>query len=97
MQVAGFGLTPLITRLVCDYRHSTYSGMVQNIVRLAELGRNTVHKIANIDLTPLEDNLSACRKIITLVVLALALVGGSAVAMTVHSHQAISCSNHDGC
>jgi hypothetical protein len=56
-----------------------------------------VHKIANIDLTPLEDNLSVWRKIIAIVVLALALVGGSTVAMTVHSHQATACSNNDRC
>jgi hypothetical protein len=56
-----------------------------------------MHKIANIDLTPLEDNLSAWRKIVALVALTLALVGGSAVAMTVHSHQAIACSHNNGC
>jgi hypothetical protein len=60
-------------------------------------GRNTVHKIANIDLTPLEDNLSVWRKIIAIGVLALALVGGPTVAMTVHSHQTIACSNNDRC
>jgi hypothetical protein len=56
-----------------------------------------VNKIANIDLTPLEDKLSVWRKIIALVVLALALVGGSTVAMTVRSHQAIACSINDHC
>jgi hypothetical protein len=56
-----------------------------------------VHKIANIDLTPLEDNLSALRKITALVVLVLALAGGSTVAMTVHSHQTIACSNNNRC
>jgi hypothetical protein len=56
-----------------------------------------VHKIANIDLTPLEDNLSVWRKIIAIVVLALALAGGSTVAMTIHSHQATACSNNDRC
>jgi hypothetical protein len=64
---------------------------------LAGFGRNTMHKIANIDLTPLEDNLSVWRKIIAIVILALALVGGSTVAMTVHSHQAIACNNNHGC
>ena len=56
-----------------------------------------MHKIANIDLTPLEDNLSAWRTIIAIVVLVLALVGGSTVAMTVHSHQTVACSNNDRC
>jgi hypothetical protein len=62
------------------------------------MGETAVHKIANIDLAPLEDNLSAWRKIIALLVLALALVGGSAGVMTFHSHQAVACSNnHGGC
>jgi hypothetical protein len=61
------------------------------------LGDNTVHKIANINLTPLENNLSVWRKIVAIVVLALALVGGPAVAMKVHSHQAIACTHNDGC
>jgi hypothetical protein len=61
------------------------------------LGGNTVHKIAKIDLTPLENNLSVWRKIVAIVVLGLALVGGPAVAMKVHSHQAIACTHNDGC
>jgi len=56
-----------------------------------------VHKIANINLTPLEDNLSVWRKIVAIVVLGLALVGGPTVAMKVYSHQAIACTHNDGC
>jgi hypothetical protein len=36
------------------------------------------------------------KKLIALAVLALALVGGTAVVMTVHSHQAVACQNN-GC
>jgi hypothetical protein len=48
-----------------------------------------VNKIANLDLSSLENNLSVLRTIISCVVLALALVSGTIVALKTHSNPGV--------